>query len=436
MKVSILQESNNYVCVHAKKGKYNCRAETSYGAAKKAAEHWGLKSTSGIDAHLADKEKTATEGLEGMTPNTQVRGIMPKQRKPYHKHKIKSNHEPKVEEESIKEAYINNAKDAINILGQLRGRGKQLERGQQEYKGNLPNEYVNDVWDVWTWMESKLGGGAEANDPKLKQIMQEVFWLRGEAKKMERNYSPDLERSEDYMGAAGFGNMVVNTLYPLMQWIDMNENKLAEVTEGCGCGPDCSCGGNCGSDCNCSNCNEEKEDDEYDPRRVKARVMKHLVDMYNDAKKDGGYTSEEMRFALGNLLHDMDMAGYMNSDYYDIEGFFHKGIDIKADEKINMGMLKKAYTQAKNLDTDTSVDPDIFTRGGSAMKSHATESKSMLGEVTKALTEEEFDEAAGEKDACYRKVKSRYKVWPSAYASGALVKCRKVGAANWGNKSK
>ena len=39
-------------------------------------------------------------------------------------------------------------------------------------------------------------------------------------------------------------------------------------------------------------------------------------------------------------------------------------------------------------------------------------------------------------DACTRKVKSRYKVWPSAYASGALVKCRKVGAANWGNKSK
>ena len=42
----------------------------------------------------------------------------------------------------------------------------------------------------------------------------------------------------------------------------------------------------------------------------------------------------------------------------------------------------------------------------------------------------------GKKDACYHKVKSRYSVWPSAYASGALVKCRKVGAANWGNKSK
>ena len=42
----------------------------------------------------------------------------------------------------------------------------------------------------------------------------------------------------------------------------------------------------------------------------------------------------------------------------------------------------------------------------------------------------------GKKDACYHKVKSRYAVWPSAYASGALVKCRKVGAKNWGNKSK
>ena len=36
------------------------------------------------------------------------------------------------------------------------------------------------------------------------------------------------------------------------------------------------------------------------------------------------------------------------------------------------------------------------------------------------------------KDKCYYKVKSRYKKWPSAYASGALVKCREVGAANWG----
>ena len=47
-----------------------------------------------------------------------------------------------------------------------------------------------------------------------------------------------------------------------------------------------------------------------------------------------------------------------------------------------------------------------------------------------------FFEKDGKKDACYKKVKSRYSVWPSAYASGALVKCRQKGAANWGNSSK
>jgi hypothetical protein len=39
------------------------------------------------------------------------------------------------------------------------------------------------------------------------------------------------------------------------------------------------------------------------------------------------------------------------------------------------------------------------------------------------------------KDACYHKVKGRYKVFPSAYASGAIAKCRKVGAKNWGNSN-
>ena len=46
------------------------------------------------------------------------------------------------------------------------------------------------------------------------------------------------------------------------------------------------------------------------------------------------------------------------------------------------------------------------------------------------------EEKKKKRDACYHKVKSRYSVWPSAYASGALVKCRKVGAKNWGNSKK
>ena len=59
-----------------------------------------------------------------------------------------------------------------------------------------------------------------------------------------------------------------------------------------------------------------------------------------------------------------------------------------------------------------------------------------LEKIVKEELEAFIDEAEGKKDACYHKVKSRYKVWPSAYASGALVKCRKVGAKNWGNSKK
>ncbi len=61
--------------------------------------------------------------------------------------------------------------------------------------------------------------------------------------------------------------------------------------------------------------------------------------------------------------------------------------------------------------------------------------KMKINEVV-GITEEQFEKLAEKKDACYHKVKARYKVWPSAYASGALVQCRKKGAANWGNKSK
>ena len=53
-------------------------------------------------------------------------------------------------------------------------------------------------------------------------------------------------------------------------------------------------------------------------------------------------------------------------------------------------------------------------------------------EITEA---DKKGKGSGTKDACYHKVKASAKVWPSAYASGRLVQCRKKGAANYG-KSK
>ena len=92
------------------------------------------------------------------------------------------------------------------------------------------------------------------------------------------------------------------------------------------------------------------------------------------------------------------------------------------------------------------ADPGQQSKTGAAKPTYvSTDSprkKKMKKESSDWRNEMELTEAdkkgkgSGKKDACYHKVKSRYSVWPSAYASGALVKCRKVGAANWGNSSK
>ena len=124
-----------------------------------------------------------------------------------------------------------------------------------------------------------------------------------------------------------------------------------------------------------------------------------------------------------------------------------KKLALKADY-----MRKKREFDAAEDGDDKEMDKQL-TKSGKfksdenrrrILKKHGDGAKENLNKNTyKAHFEEvEVTEAkdkkgkgSGTKDACYHKVKSRYSVWPSAYASGALVKCRKVGAANWGNKS-
>ena len=86
---------------------------------------------------------------------------------------------------------------------------------------------------------------------------------------------------------------------------------------------------------------------------------------------------------------------------------------------------EEAARRRKNIQ-----DPNQPQKSGSAKPTNVRTEEMDLQEV-----KDKPGKSSGKKDACYSKVKSRYSVWPSAYASGALVKCRKVGAANWGNKS-
>jgi len=88
----------------------------------------------------------------------------------------------------------------------------------------------------------------------------------------------------------------------------------------------------------------------------------------------------------------------------------------------------KGYHKEGNKELFGKTVPNCVKNEGVAEEQHSC--PHCGGEM---VSEELMNE---KKDACYYKVKSRYKVWPSAYASGALVKCRKKGADSWGNGGK
>tara|TARA_R100001463_G_scaffold189_3_gene851 strand:- start:764 stop:2662 length:1899 start_codon:yes stop_codon:yes gene_type:complete len=106
--------------------------------------------------------------------------------------------------------------------------------------------------------------------------------------------------------------------------------------------------------------------------------------------------------------------------------------------------VKKASAKKKNIMSGNELEGQLTEKAipknvkkiakelDAAVEMHKSQAK----RLRKAGVSEEIEVIDEKKDACYHKVKSRYDVWPSAYASGALVKCRKVGAKNWGNKTK
>ena len=96
-------------------------------------------------------------------------------------------------------------------------------------------------------------------------------------------------------------------------------------------------------------------------------------------------------------------------------------------------MTKKERLSAQRR--KKAADPNQQQKSGAAKPTYVSTDK-----PKKKMKEEIFNEedkkgkGSGKKDACYHKVKASAKVWPSAYASGRLVQCRKKGAKNWGTK--
>jgi hypothetical protein len=143
-------------------------------------------------------------------------------------------------------------------------------------------------------------------------------------------------------------------------------------------------------------------------------VKEGLRDWYGDSKSKGGKPGWVNVVTGGTCASDEPGEGVPKCVSSEKRESMTKG------ERLSASRRKKA------------ADKNQQSKSGAAKPTYVSTDSS------KKEMNEESDvkgKGSGTKDACYTKVKSRYSVWPSAYASGALVKCRKVGAANWGNKS-
>ncbi len=175
---------------------------------------------------------------------------------------------------------------------------------------------------------------------------------------------------------------------------------------------------------------------------IKARKGPMNIDLskLGEADDEGMYNNPELRraakrdqainkeFAIGNF-YAWAMEKYPNITLGQVKQKFPS--------------LQREYSQEKTMrrqepnkvpTVSSAFDNEKERNQAKGIKAK-TSFESLEESVGQPITESEFDRLAEKKDACYHKVKSRYKVWPSAYASGALVQCRKKGAKNWGNKS-
>ena len=166
---------------------------------------------------------------------------------------------------------------------------------------------------------------------------------------------------------------------------------------------------------------------EYMGSRDKA-IKKAMGKKVEDKKKVAEHHQKD---ANGNTIpHEDEGDGTPSS----VEEAKIDKIDPK--NKRNRRNIAKFGKQTKPYDPPTKEMKTSMGKFMQKTRQDMHKAKRGVKQEEVVLEADKKGKGSGTKDACYHKVKSRYSVWPSAYASGALVKCRKVGAKNWGNSSK
>ena len=165
-KSHVSELSNKTLGSYAKKAAVDAKflghqAGNAQGDAMAHAKHPGDGAEAGmeLDNKAHKRLRGVNKAVDKMTSEDMSRAAKRDGVQPGEKIRVGGKTYP-VKEQEVTEAYINNSRDAINLLAELRKMAKSAELGQ----GRLnPNQIVNDLWDVMQWIEHNMSESIEEN---------------------------------------------------------------------------------------------------------------------------------------------------------------------------------------------------------------------------------------------------------------------------------
>ena len=173
--------------------------------------------------------------------------------------------------------------------------------------------------------------------------------------------------------------------------------------------------------------------------KEKERLVKGMKKSYKDFKARYGEDAKSVMYATATKMAkeetEIDEATYP-SDFRNPDGSKRAVAKKKYGRPQQHDQKTDKYGRRKTVDEGTEPLDEKCWKGYTQKGMKKKGKKIVPNCVPIGEEKDKPGSGSGKKDACYHKVKASAKVWPSAYASGRLVQCRKKGAANYGNSTK
>ena len=343
--------------------------------------------------------------------------------------------------ESGKDEYFGSKDKAIK-----KAMGKKVKKESlSDWRDDL-SDLIEIVAGPENEVEKKVKEGNVKNkvviNPKISEAIEEIGGevLEHHQKDADGNTIPHDEVEEGKMYGYKGGGVVKKEVKALSTAArtmkGRNVAKADAIEEGKGKKKNCGCGQD-----PCITYGKQEEGSRLGKSQVDENRMAAYTAGMSQGQKDAASTKVSKR--------TVDSAGRRN----DAAAFKSRKTGGKANRKYEKEIRKSIPSDTPNRNKTGRGQPVQYRKSADKPESEArfpygrskiVQGKGSIKDLKKESVEffrrfvseaDKKGKGSGTKDACYNKVKASAKVWPSAYASGRLVQCRKKGAANYGKGS-